>query len=102
MKLNFDGDLLFTGSSDKKINVWDAISGERLGNFICKGANRGLDVTNDSKYCITGSLDGVIEVFKVEDGTLCGQMRRTAKCKYLEISYGDKYLMVLYESMKGD
>jgi hypothetical protein len=31
MKLNFDGDLLFTGSSDKKINVWDAISGERLG-----------------------------------------------------------------------
>jgi len=31
MKLNFDGDLLFTGSSDKKINVWDAYTGERIG-----------------------------------------------------------------------
>ena len=31
MKLNFDGDLVFTGSSDKKINVWDAFTGERIG-----------------------------------------------------------------------
>ncbi len=41
-------------------------------------------------------------MFKVEDGTLLGQMRKTAKCKYLELSYGDSYTMVLYESMKGD
>jgi hypothetical protein len=34
MKLNFDGDLLFTGSSDKKINVWDAYTGERIGYFF--------------------------------------------------------------------
>ena len=30
---------------------------------MCKGANRGLDITNDSKYVFTGSLDGVIEIF---------------------------------------
>jgi WD40 repeat protein len=31
LKFNYDGDLAFTGSSDKKINVWDSYSGERLG-----------------------------------------------------------------------
>ena len=29
-------------------------------NFQCKGANRALEVTNDSKYVFAGSLDGVI------------------------------------------
>lgn len=102
MKLNFDGDLLFTGSSDKKINVWDAYTGERLGNFICKGANRGLDIAQDSKHCFTGSLDGVVELFQVQDGKHLGFMRKSSKCKYLELSLGDKYMVVLYESMKGD
>jgi len=36
------------------------MTGERLGNFQCKGANRALEVTNDSKYGFAGSLDGVI------------------------------------------
>lgn len=31
MRLNFDGDLLFTGSSDKKVNLWMALTGERIG-----------------------------------------------------------------------
>ena len=31
MKLNFDGDIMLSGSSDKKINVWESMTGERLG-----------------------------------------------------------------------
>lgn len=34
MRLNFDGDLLFTGSSDKKINLWNSLTGERLGLIL--------------------------------------------------------------------
>ncbi len=27
-------------------------------SYTCKGANRSIDITNDSKYLFTGSLDG--------------------------------------------
>jgi len=60
-----------------------------------------LDITNDSKYCFTGSLDGVLEIFKVQNGELLGRMRKSSKCKCLELSYGDKELVVLYESFQG-
>ena len=56
VKLNLEGDLLFSGSSDKKINLWYSMTGERIGQYTCKGANRALDITKDSKYLIAGSL----------------------------------------------
>ena len=31
LKLNLEGDLLFSGSSDKKINLWYSQTGERIG-----------------------------------------------------------------------
>ena len=48
VKINFDGDLFFSGSSDKKVNVIDAHSGELLGDFMCKGATKTIDITKDS------------------------------------------------------
>ncbi len=48
VKLNYDGDLLFTGSSDSKVNVWSSSTGERLGNVKCSAAVRTLDISEDS------------------------------------------------------
>lgn len=33
IKLNYDGDLFFSGGSDALINVWSVKDGERLGSF---------------------------------------------------------------------
>lgn len=33
MRLNFDGDLLLSGSNDKRINLFMALTGERIGYY---------------------------------------------------------------------
>ena len=33
VKFNYDGDLLFTASSDRKVNLWNSLTGERLGSI---------------------------------------------------------------------
>jgi WD40 repeat protein len=65
VKINFDGDLIFSASSDKKINVWNSLSGELLGDFICKGASKTIDITKDTKYLFVASLNSIVECFDI-------------------------------------
>lgn len=97
VKFNFDGDLFFTGSSDKKINLWAAFTGERLGSYICSSAVKSLDVTDDSKYMASATMNGTIEFWEVETGRMVGALKKYAKAKYLEFSFGDKYMVVIFE-----
>ena len=89
LRFNFDGDLLFTASSDKKTNLWNSYTGERLGNYTSKGAIFTIDITDDSKYLITGTLDGAIEIFEVDGGKNLGCLRSKRKCRKIELSYGN-------------
>jgi translation initiation factor 3 subunit I len=68
VKINFDGDLFFTGSQDGLISCWLLESGERylliildkhlrLGNFKTNTAVKTLDITDNSKYLVCGSLE---------------------------------------------
>jgi translation initiation factor 3 subunit I len=95
VKFNFDGDLLFTGAAEKKVNLWYALSGERIGSYDTKGAVKTLDVTNDSSYMVVGTLVGSIEFFKVDGGQLLGAINLEAKIKTVQFSYGDKKLLVV-------
>lgn len=97
VKFNFDGDLFFTGSSDRRVNLWSAFSGERLGSYFCSSAVKSLDVTDDSKYVVTSSLNGTLEFWEVETGKLIGALKKYAKSKYVEFSLGDKYIIVVFE-----
>ena len=63
VKLNKDGDLLFSASNDKNVIMYYSHSGERIGNFLCSGAVRSIDITRDSKYLITTTLNGYIELW---------------------------------------
>ena len=60
VKINYDGDLLFSASNDKKVCMFYAYTGERIGTFICKGAVKSIDITRDSKYLITSTTNGFI------------------------------------------
>jgi hypothetical protein len=41
-------------------------------------------------------------MFFIKDGGQVGFMRKSSKSLCLELSYGDEFIAVLYESMKGD
>jgi len=63
VKLNKDGDLLFSASNDKNVIMYYAYSGERIGTFRCSGAVRSIDVSEDSKYLLTTTLNGYVELW---------------------------------------
>ena len=60
IKFNYDGDLLFTGAAEKRVNVWRNHTFERIGSYKTNSSVKTLDITNDSKYLVTGSLEGTI------------------------------------------
>ncbi len=98
VKLNFDGDLFFTGSADKRVNLWSSFTGERLGSFLCSSAIKSLDISDDSTLLISASMTGTLEFWEALTGKLIGCVKKMAKSKYIEFSLGDKEIVVLYES----
>lgn len=99
-KFNFDGDLLFTGSGERRVNLWDAMTGERIGSYEPLAAVRTLDVTNDSTQLIVGTNVGTLEFFKVEGGKRLGYVEMNARIKTVQLSYGDKFLLVVKSSLR--
>ena len=63
VRFNFDGDLFFSGSSDRRINVFYSYTGERVGSYLCRGAVKSFDLTDDSKYLVSGGFEGSLEFF---------------------------------------
>ncbi len=98
VKFNFDGDLLFTGSAEKKVNLWYSLSGERIGSYETIAAVKTLDITNDSKYLVVGTLVGTLEFFNVDGGARLGYISLQAKIKTVQFSVGDKKLLVVESS----
>jgi len=43
---------------------------------------------------VAGELDGSVEIYKIEGGKNLGVMRSESKARYIEFSYGDKYLLI--------
>ena len=62
VRFNYDGDLLFSGSAETKINLWEAYTGERLGSYETKASVRSLDIDINSQHLIACSNDGSLEV----------------------------------------
>jgi translation initiation factor 3 subunit I len=86
VKLNYDGDLFFQGSQD---------GCERLGSYKTSAAIKTLDITDDSKILVTGSLEGSVDFFEVT-GALIGSLKAPGrKAKHVELSFGDKMLIIV-------
>jgi translation initiation factor 3 subunit I len=95
VKFNFDGDLLFTGAKEKRVNLWYSISGERIGSYDTKAAVMTLDVTNDSSILAVGTLLGTLEFFNVETGNRLGVISCDAKFLSIQFSYGDNKIIIV-------
>lgn len=97
VKFNFDGDLIFTGAKEKKVNLWHALSGERIGSYETKAAVNTLDITNDSTILAVGTASESLQLYKVDGGNHLGNLN-IADGKFLisvQFSYGDKKLLVV-------
>ena len=95
-KINYDGDLFFTGSADGLVNLWQLKDGERIGTYKTAGAVKTLDVTDNSELMVTGTLEGSCDIFEVLTGKKIGTIKASGKkAKYLEFSYGDEFLLIV-------
>lgn len=66
---NRDGDLIFSSSKDKIVNVWYSLNGERLGTF--NGHNGSIwciDVNWDTTKFMTGSGDNSLRIWDIQTG----------------------------------
>jgi len=57
VRINYDGDLFFTGGQDGGINCWVSETGERLGTYRAGGAVKTLDITDNTEHLVSGSLE---------------------------------------------
>ncbi|CAD8056031.1 unnamed protein product [Paramecium sonneborni] len=100
IKINYDGDLFFTASQDGGINCWLTENGERLGNYKASGAVKTLDLTDNSELLVSGSLEGSVDFFQINGGKSLGKLvADMRKAKWVEFSYGDEYLIIVYQPM---
>jgi translation initiation factor 3 subunit I len=96
VKTNYDGDLFFQGSQDSYINCWVTETGERLGNYKTSGAVKSLAITVDSSYLVSASLEGSLDIFRVQGGVPVGRIRTTRrKARHIEFSFGDEYILIV-------
>lgn len=66
-----DGKLLASGSFDKSVRIWDAVSLKEVGCLKKHGLNvSDLDWSRDSKTLLSGAYDSTCKVWSVETGKL--------------------------------
>ena len=83
IKLNHDGDLLFSASNDKNVAMYYSISGEKIGTFRCMAAVKGIDISQDSKYLISCTAIGHYELWNIEGGKKVGICSTGRRGKYI-------------------
>lgn len=63
IRLNHDGDILFSSSKDKFICIWYVDNGERIGTYDGhSGAVWDVDVSWDTRTLVSASGDGYVKV----------------------------------------
>ena len=98
---NREGDILFSVSKDNKPTAWWSDNGERIGTYNGhKGAVWDCDVTDDSKYFLTGSADGEAKVFNVRYGEQILSLRQQGPVRCVGWSEGYKFFFCVSNPLK--
>jgi len=88
VRINKDGDLLFTASKDNSPSVWYLENGERVGTYDGhKGAIWDIDVSWDSKFLVSSSADPSVKIWDVETGDQVDSRESDVVCRSISMSY---------------
>lgn len=99
---NYDGDRLFTCSDDKTVCMYNTTTLERIGIFQIQDSCKSIDVTKDSKYMFAVATTKGVKIFDTSNGDMVAEIVVPGrKIWQVELSYSDKYFIVIYESNDG-
>jgi len=97
-----EGDLLFSGSTDKSISAWYADNGERLGTYIGhNGMVTSVDVNHDTSILASGAGDGEARLWDVRSGACTKVLKHSSKVTSVAFSLGSQYLLTANDPWKG-
>lgn len=100
VKYNRDGDMFFTCSNDYSIIAWSNDNGEKLGVIKGPSACKAIALSRNTEYIAGAFLMEGIVIFDVRTGKEIFKFKPDeGKVEYVELSYGDKELLVL--NVKG-
>ncbi|KAI8576919.1 hypothetical protein K450DRAFT_254234 [Umbelopsis ramanniana AG] len=102
IKYNREGDLLFSVSKDKIVNVWYSHNGERLGSYSGhQGAVWTVDVNSTSTMAITGSADNTAMLWNVQTGKCLKTWEFKTAVKRVEFNEDDDMALCVTEERMG-
>jgi WD40 repeat protein len=97
-----EGDLLFSGSTDKSISAWYADNGERLGTYAGhNGMVTSVDVSHNTAILASGAADGEARLWDVQSGACTRILKHSSKVTSVAFSLGSQYLLTANDPWKG-
>ncbi|KAI6182728.1 Eukaryotic translation initiation factor 3 subunit I [Aphelenchoides bicaudatus] len=100
VRINEDGDLLFTSAKDHSPCVWYLENGERLGSYEAHtGVIWDIDVSFDTKTMVSCSGDQSVKVWDVETGVDVATRKANAVARSISQSYSGN--LVAYTTTMG-
>ncbi|KAI8973907.1 WD40-repeat-containing domain protein [Pilobolus umbonatus] len=102
IKYNREGDLLFSASKDKVVNVWYSHNGERLGTYSGHlGSVWTVDVNDDSSLLVTGSADNSCKLWEVRTGRCLKTWEFKTAVKRVQFSEDNTMVLCVTEERMG-
>ena len=97
VKYSRDGDMFFTCSSDYSIIAWSNDNGEKLGVMKGPSACKAIALSRNTEFIAGAFLMEGIVIFNATNGKEVYKFKPEdgGKAEYVELSYGDKELLVL-------
>uniref|UniRef100_A0A0N5ALX1 Eukaryotic translation initiation factor 3 subunit I n=1 Tax=Syphacia muris TaxID=451379 RepID=A0A0N5ALX1_9BILA len=88
VRVNLDGDLLFSSAKDKSPSVWYMENGERIGTYDGhSGAVWDIDVSWDTKNFCTASADSSVKYWDCETGKELNFIHTNTSARSISMSY---------------
>uniref|UniRef100_A0AC34FED5 Eukaryotic translation initiation factor 3 subunit I n=1 Tax=Panagrolaimus sp. ES5 TaxID=591445 RepID=A0AC34FED5_9BILA len=88
VRLNREGDLLFSSSKGKSVCVWYTDNGERIGTYDGHGgAIWDIDISWDSLNLVSSAADNTMKVWDVETGICKSTVPCKTVCRSVALSY---------------
>jgi translation initiation factor 3 subunit I len=102
VKYNKEGDLIFTVAKDKVASVWFSNNGERLGTFNGHGGTIwSIDVDSQSEFCLTGSADFSMKLWRVATGECLFTYAMDTSVRRVEFDQSDNKILAVTDKVMG-
>lgn len=102
VQYNRDGDLLFTCAKDHNPQLWNVLTGERIGMYNGHtGSIWHLDVDFNCEFLLTGAADNSSRLWKVETGECLHTWPEDTPVRCVNWAIGDKFWLSVTDKLMG-